>query len=85
MRYIQLENLSNNFSLALVHELMNGLEKASTGGDKLCGFDLAALVKIMVEVINLTESNSMMNVSDACQINEVLVTLIGGSANGGSE
>ena len=72
--YIQLENLTDNFSLILVHELMDDLESVSTG-DELCGGDLAALGMVLVGVINLTESNRTINLSDAYWINEVSVRL----------
>src|SRR6218665_3370199 len=53
---------------------MNGLERASAGGD-LYGGDLVALAKIMVGAITLTDSNSRMNNSDAYRINEVSLSL----------
>src|SRR6218665_2046992 len=49
---------------------MNALERLSTGDD-LYGGDLAALAKIMVGVIDLTESINTTNRSDAERINKV--------------
>ena len=64
---------------------MNGLKTVSTGDD-LYGGDLAALAKIMVGVIDLTESINTTNRSDAVRINKVSPRLSDDSfiENGGS-
>ena len=71
MRYFQLDSLTRNFSLILVRELMDGLDKRVSTGDYLYGGDLEALAKIMVPAVNLIQSKGVMNVSDIDRILEV--------------
>ena len=72
MLYIQLKNLVRNFSFILVHELMDGLERAAMGDD-LHGGELVALAKIMGGAIALIKGNGVMNWSDADSILQVSV------------
>ncbi len=71
LRYIQLENLARNFSLTLVQELVDGLEKKVSTGDDLYGGDLEVIAKIMVGAIAFTERNGEMNFTDVDRILEV--------------